>query len=56
MSKGHYSYADRLAIENMLNDGHSIKEIEKDIKRDSSNIIREINGSSGIFVGKKIVS
>lgn len=43
MIKGHYSYADRLAIENMLNDGHSIKEIEKDIKRDSSNIIREIN-------------
>lgn len=43
MSKSHYSYADRLAIENMLNDGHSIKEIEKDIKRDSSNIIREIN-------------
>ena len=43
MSKGHYSYADRLAIENMLNDGHSIKEIEKDIKRDSSNIIREIS-------------
>ena len=43
MSKGHLSYADRLGIENMLNEGHSIKEIEKDIKRDSSNIIREIN-------------
>ena len=42
MSKGHLSYADRLAIENMLNEGHFIKEIEKDIKRDSSNIIREI--------------
>ena len=42
MSKGHLSYSDRLAIENMLNDGHTIKEIEKDIKRDSSNIIREI--------------
>ena len=42
MSKGHLSYSDRLAIENMLNEGHSIKEIEKDIKRDSSNIIREI--------------
>ena len=42
MNKKHYSYSDRLAIENMLNDGHSIKEIEKDIKRDSSNIIREI--------------
>ncbi len=43
MTKKHYSYSDRLAIENMLNDGHTIKEIEKDIKRDSSNIIREIN-------------
>ena len=43
MNKKHYSYSDRLAIENMLNEGHSIKEIEKDIKRDSSNIIREIN-------------
>ena len=42
MSKKHYSYSDRLAIENMLNEGHTIKEIEKDIKRDSSNIIREI--------------
>ena len=42
MSKGHLSYSDRLAIENMLNEGHTIKEIEKDIKRDSSNIIREI--------------
>ena len=43
MSKGHLSYSDRLAIENMLNEGHTIKEIEKDIKRDSSIIIREIN-------------
>ena len=43
MNKKHYSYSDRLAIENMLNEGCSIKEIEKDIKRDSSNIIREIN-------------
>ena len=42
MNKGHLSYADRLDIENMLNEGHFIKEIEKDIKRDSSNIIREI--------------
>ena len=42
-NKGHLSYSDRLAIENMLNEGHSIKEIEKDIKRDSSTIIREIN-------------
>ena len=43
MSKGHLSYSDRLGIENMLNEGHTIKDIEKDIKRDSSNIIREIN-------------
>ena len=43
MSKGHLSYSDRLAIENMLNEAHTIKEIEKDIKRDSSIIIREIN-------------
>ena len=43
MSKGHLSYSDRLAIENMLNEGHSIKEIENDIKRNSSIIIREIN-------------
>ena len=42
MSKGHFSYSDRLAIESMLNEGHTIKEIENDIKRDSSNIIREI--------------
>ena len=43
MNKGHFSYSDRLAIENMLNDGNSIKEIARNIKRDSSNIIREIN-------------
>ena len=46
MTKRHYSYSDRLAIENMLNEGYTIKEIEKDIKRDSSNIIREINKHS----------
>ena len=43
MSKGHLSYADRLAIENMLDESHSIKEIEKDIKRNSSVIIKEIS-------------
>ena len=43
MNRKHYSYSDRLAIENMLNENHSIKEIENDIKRSSSNIIREIN-------------
>ena len=42
MSKGNLSYSERLAIENMLNEGRSIKEIENDIKRDSSDIIREI--------------
>ena len=46
MNKKHYSYSDRLAIENMLNEGYSIKEIAKDIKRDASNIIREINKHS----------
>ena len=43
MSKGHLSYSDRLAIENMLDEGHTIKEIGIDIKRDSSVIVREIN-------------
>ena len=52
MSKGHLSFSDRLAIENMLNEGHTIKEIEIDIKRDSSIIIREINKhSSLVFPG-----
>ena len=43
MSKTHYTYSDRIAIHNMLDEGKSIKEIEYDIKRSSSNIIREIN-------------
>ena len=43
MNKKHYSYSDRLAIELMLNDGHTIKEIENEIKRSSCNIIKEIN-------------
>ena len=38
-----FTYSDRLAIETMLDEGHSIKEIEKDIKRPSSGIIKEIN-------------
>lgn len=42
MQKRHYNYSERVSIELMLNDGHSIKEIEKDIKRSSSNIIKEI--------------
>lgn len=43
MNKKHYSYSDRLAIETMLNEGRSIKDIERDIKRSSCNIIKEIN-------------
>ena len=43
INKKHYSYSDRLAIEILLNDGYSIKEIGNEIKRDSSNITREIN-------------
>lgn len=42
MNKKHYSYADRLAIETMLNDGNRIKEIEVEIRRSSCNIIKEI--------------
>ena len=52
MSKGHLSYSDRLAIENMLDEGHTIKEIGIDIKRDSSVIVREINKhNSLVFPG-----
>lgn len=43
MNRKHYTYSDRLSIETMLNEGYSIKEIEKDIKRPSCNIIKEIN-------------
>lgn len=43
MTRKHYTYAERLSIETMLNDGYTIKEIEKDIKRSSTNIIKEIN-------------
>lgn len=43
MIKKHYTYSDRLSIETMLNEGYSIKEIEKDIKRPSCNIIKEID-------------
>lgn len=42
MNKKHYTYSDRLAIETMLEEGKTIKDIEKDIKKSSSNIIREI--------------
>ncbi len=43
MVKRHYTYAERLSIETMLTEGFTIKEIEKDIKRPSCNIIKEIN-------------
>lgn len=43
MNKKHYTYTERFAIETMLNEGYSIKEIEKDIKRPSCNITKEIN-------------
>lgn len=43
MNRKPYTYSDRLAIETMLNDGMSIKDIEQDIKRPSSGIIKEIN-------------
>ena len=43
MNRGHLSYSDRLAIETMLAEGYCIGEIAKDIKHNSSSIIREIN-------------
>lgn len=43
MIKKHYTYTERFIIETMLNEGYSIKEIEKDIKRPSCNIIKEID-------------
>lgn len=46
MNRKSYTYFERLAIETMLNEGHSIKDIEKDIKRPSSGIIKEINKHS----------
>ena len=42
INKKHYTYSDKLAIETMLDEGKSIKEISNDIKKSSSNIIREI--------------
>ena len=43
MTKKHYTYIERLAINTMLNKGKNIKEISVDIKRPSSGIIKEIN-------------
>lgn len=42
MNRKPFTYSDRLAIETMLDEGKSIKEIENDIKRPSSGIIKEI--------------
>lgn len=43
MARNPYTYSERLAIQTMLDEGYSIKDIEKDIKRPSSGIIKEIN-------------
>lgn len=42
MNRKPYTYSDRLAIQTMLEENKSIKEIEVDIKRTSSGIIKEI--------------
>lgn len=42
MKRTPYTYSDRLAIEKMIEEGHTIKEIEKDIKKTSSGIVKEI--------------
>lgn len=50
MNKKHLTYSDRLAIETMLTEKYSIKDIEKDIRHSSSNIIKEIkNHTSLVF-------
>lgn len=43
MSRRPYTYSERLAIQTMLDEGKTIKDIEKDIKRPSSGIVKEIN-------------
>ena len=42
ISKKHYTYSDKLAIETMLDEGKSIKQISNDIRKSSCNIIKEI--------------
>lgn len=42
MTRKPFTYSDRLAIETMLNEGRTIAEISKDIRRPSSGIIKEI--------------
>ena len=43
MTRKPYTYSERLAVETMLNEDYSIIDISKDIKRQSSGIIKEIN-------------
>ena len=43
MNRKPFTYAERLAIQTMLDENKHIKEIEDDIKRPSSGIIKEIN-------------
>ena len=43
MNKTHYTYSDRVAIQTMLDEDKTIKEISQDIKREPSGIIKEIN-------------
>ena len=43
MNRKPYTFSDRLAIQTMLDEGHTIKDIENDIKRPSSGIVKEIN-------------
>lgn len=49
MNKKRYSFYERLAIETMLNEESTIKEIEIEIKRPSCNIIKEIKKHSVYF-------
>ena len=53
MTKKHYTYIERLAINTMLDEGKNIKEISVDIKRPSSGIIKEINKNN--YVKKEIL-
>ena len=38
-NRNHFTYSDRLAINTMLDEGKTIKKIEKEIKKPSSGII-----------------
>lgn len=43
MNRKPYTFSDRLAIQTMLDEGNTIKNIENDIKRSSSGIVKEIS-------------